>query len=66
LSAGWRLLHDSAANNELPDTSRDSDERTVTSQDALERVAANYGICHENSTTLSSLQDWVKEQSLIK
>jgi hypothetical protein len=66
LSAGWRLLHDSAANNELPDTSRDSDERTVTSQDALERVAANYGICHENSTTLSSLQEWVKEQSLIK
>ena len=66
LSADWRLLHDSAANNELPDTSRDSDERTVTSQDALERVAANYGICHENSTTLSSLQEWVKEQSLIK
>jgi hypothetical protein len=66
LSAGWRLLHDSAANNELPDTSRDSDERTVTSQDALERVAANYGICHENSTTLSSLQEWVKEQSLVR
>ena len=66
LSADWRLLHDSAANNELPDTSRDSDERTVTSQDALERVAANYGICHENSQTLQALQSWVREQSAIR
>jgi hypothetical protein len=66
LSAGWRLLHDSAANNELPDTTRDSDERTVTATDALETVAANYGICHENSQTLKALQSWVKEQSLIK
>jgi hypothetical protein len=60
------LLHDSAANNELPDTTRDSDERTVTSQDALERVAANYGICHQNKETLTALQDWVKEQSLVR
>jgi hypothetical protein len=66
LSADWRLLHDSAANNELPDTTRDSDERTVTATDALETVAANYGICHENSQTLKALQSWVKEQSLIK
>ena len=66
LSADWRLWHDSAIYNELPDPTRDSDEATVTATDALETVIRNYGICHENSTTLSSLQEWVREQSLIR
>ena len=66
LSADWRLWHDNAVKSELPDTTRDSDEGTVTATDALETVAANYGICHENSQTLKALQSWVKEQSLIK
>ena len=66
LSAGWRMLHDSAVKSELPDPTRDSDERTVTATDALETVAANYGICHENSQTLQALQSWVREQSSIR
>ena len=66
LSAGWRMLHDSAVKSELPDPARDSDERTVTATDALETVAANYGICHENSQTLQALQSWVREQSSIR
>ena len=71
LSGGWRLLHDNAIYNELPDPTRDSDEGTVkttaiTATDALETVAANYGICHENSQTLQSLQSWVREQSAIR
>ena len=66
LSADWRMLHDSAVKSELPDTTRDSDERTVTAQNALETVAANYGICHENSQTLQALQSWVREQSSIR
>ena len=66
LSAGWRMLHDGAVNNELPDSARIVDEGTVTAQDAIETVAANYSICYENSATLSSLQDWVREQSAIR
>jgi hypothetical protein len=66
LSGGFRLLHDSAVYNELPDPARDSDEGTVTAQAALERVASNYGICHENSQTLQALQSWVREQSTIR
>ena len=66
LSGGWRMLHDNAVYNAVSDTTRDSDEAAVTATDALETVIRNYGICHENSTTLSSLQEWVKEQSLIK
>ena len=66
LSADWRMLHDSAVKSELPDPTRDSDERTVTAQDALETVAANYGICEETKTTLQALQSWVREQSSIR
>jgi hypothetical protein len=71
LSGGWRMLHNNAVYNAVSDTTRDSDETTVKAQsvtatDALETVIRNYGICHENSTTLSSLQEWVKEQSLIR
>jgi len=66
LSAGWRMLHDSAAKSELPDPTRNSDEGTITAQDALETVAANYGVCEENSQTLQALQSWVREQSAIR
>ena len=71
LSADWRMLHDSAVYNAVSDTTRNSDEGTVTATDvtatdALETVAANYGICHENSQTLQALQSWVREQSSIR
>ena len=66
LSGGWRMLHNNAVNNAVSDTTRDSDEGTVTAQAALERVASNYGICHENSQTLQALQSWVREQSTIR
>ena len=66
LSADWRMLHDSAVYNAVSDTTRDSEEGTVTATDALETVAANYGICHENSQTLQALQSWVREQSSIR
>jgi hypothetical protein len=66
LSGGWRMLHNNAVYNEVSDTTRDSDEGTVTAQAALERVASNYGICHENSQTLQALQSWVREQSAIR
>ena len=66
LSADWRMLHNNAVNNAVSDTSRDSDEGTVTATDALKTVAANYGICHENSQTLQALQSWVREQSSIR
>ena len=71
LSAGWRMLHDSAVKSELPDTTRIADAGTVnatdvTATDAIETVAANYGICAENSQTLQALQSWVREQSSIR
>ena len=66
LSADWRMLHDSAVYNAVSDTTRNSDDGTVTATDAIETVAANYSICEENSQTLQALQSWVREQSSIR
>jgi hypothetical protein len=66
LSGGFRLLHDGAVYNELPDPARIVDEAPVSVADVAETVAANYGICEETKTTLQALQSWVREQSSIR
>jgi hypothetical protein len=66
LSGGFRLLHDSAVNNELPDSSRIADAETISVEAVAQTVIENYQACNVNSETLSSLQSWVKEQSAIR
>ena len=66
LSPGFRMLHDSAVNNELPDPARIVDEAPVSVADVAETVATNYGLCEETKTTLQALQSWVREQSGIR
>lgn len=66
LSGGFRLLHDSAVLNELPDPTRIANAETVAVETATETVLENYQTCHLNSETLSSLQQWVRQQSLIR
>ena len=66
LSGGFRLLHDGAVYNELPDPARIVDEAPVSVADVAETVARNYGICEETKTTLQALQSWVREQSSIR
>lgn len=66
LSGSFRLLHDSAVNNELPDPTRIADAPTVAVETVAETIGENYGICHQNKETLTALQDWVREQSAIR
>ncbi len=66
LSAGWRMLHDSAVNNELPSSSRVADEEAVGLEAATKTILENYQTCNVNAETLSSLQSWVKDQSAIR
>jgi hypothetical protein len=66
LSGGFRLLHDSAVNNELPSPSRIADAETISVEAVAQTVIENYQACNVNSETLSSLQSWVKEQSAIR
>jgi hypothetical protein len=66
LSGGFRLLHDSAVNNELPSPSRIADAETISVEAVAQTVIENYQACNVNAETLSSLQSWVKEQSAIR
>ena len=66
LSGGFRLLHDSAIYNELPDPARIADAPPVAVETVAKTIGANYGICEENSQTLQALQSWVREQSAIR
>ncbi len=66
LSAGWRMLHDSAVNNELPSASRVADEEAVGLEAATKTILENYQACNINSETLSSLQQWVRDESAIR
>ncbi len=66
LSGGWRMLHDSAIYNELPDPARIADAEAVGLEAATKTILENYQACNVNAETLSSLQGWVREQSAIR
>ena len=64
---GFVVLHDAAAKNEVPDSTRDSnaDPSGVKLSAVASTVAGNYGNCHQNSEQLKALQDWVREQEVV-
>ena len=66
LSGGFRLLHDSAVNNELPSPAGIADAETIGVEAVAQTVLENYQACNTNSETLYSLQEWVREQSAIR
>jgi len=66
LSGAWRLWHDSAVYNELPDPTRIADAEAVGLEAATKTILENYQTCNVNAETLSSLQGWVREQSAIR
>ena len=66
LSGGFRLLHDSAIYNELPSPSRIADAETISVEAVAQTILENYQACNVNSETLSSLQQWVRDESAIR
>lgn len=68
-------MHDAAANNEVPETTRDSDVGTPTFEGTtkqtdlrtvLETVTENYETCNLTRAQLKMLQWWIKEQQKIE
>ena len=61
------LLHDSAAKNEVPDTSKgvDGTPSGVGLSTIGETVTINYNNYHQLSERLKALQDWVSQQEKI-
>jgi len=67
LPNSFSVLHDSAAKNELPDSTRvtDASASGIKLSQATAVIIDNYGICNQNSEQLKALQDWVSEQKKL-
>jgi apolipoprotein N-acyltransferase len=61
------VLHDAAAKNELPDSTRASNAGAseVKLSGATTTIVQNYGTCWEIREQLKSLQEWVTEQKKL-
>ena len=66
LPAGWRVLHDAAASGGAADPAGAADAQPVAPDTAAATVARNYGTCRETAEQLTALQQWVREQSVVK
>ncbi|MES2909846.1 MAG: hypothetical protein V4718_00570 [Pseudomonadota bacterium] len=66
MPAGFRVLHDAAADGRLPDPAAIPDAASVPAQDVASTVTQNYGICHQTAQRLTSLQEWVNAQAALK
>lgn len=64
---GFVVLHDSAAKNEVPGASTDSNEGTsgIKISKVAETVVDNYTAYHEVAEQLKALQGWVRAQQEI-
>lgn len=61
LDGRWRVLHDAAASNTVPQASGGTDAAPGAAQ-ALATVTGNYSVCHREEDKLRALQEWVREQ----
>lgn len=66
MPGGFRVLHDAAANGELPDPARVADAAPAAAATVATTIADNYGTCQETAARLSGLQDWVRAQRDLK
>ncbi len=64
---GFVVLHNSAVKNEVPNTTREFNEKSsgVELSTVGKTVVENYTSCNETREQLRSLQDWIKEQEKL-
>lgn len=62
---GFRVLHDAASSNTLPDPSSIPNAAPVSAQTVATTVVENYTGCYTNRVTLVALQDWVRDQAAV-
>ncbi|MGI0658036.1 hypothetical protein ACRCOP_09295 [Pseudomonas aeruginosa] len=62
LPGGFRVLHDAAAQGELPDPAGVADAPAASVEDAATTVVENYSTYHEVAEQLRALQQWVNQQ----
>ncbi|WP_218187343.1 hypothetical protein [Pseudomonas sp. NBRC 111143] len=62
LPGGFRVLHDAAAQGELPDPAGVADAPAASVETAAATVVENYATYHEVAEQLKALQSWVNQQ----
>lgn len=61
-NGGFRVYHDAAANNTIPDTTEIANAAPAALTDVATTIAQNYNLYHQCRATLTGLQTWVIEQ----
>ncbi len=62
LPGSFRVYHDAAADNAIPDSTRIPDAKPVPAKTLATTLAENYTTCHKAITDLQGLRQWVQEQ----
>ena len=67
LPVSFSVLHDAAAKNELPDSTRATDATAsgIALSSATTTIVGNYGACNQNVEQLKALQEWIREQQKL-
>lgn len=65
LSGGFRLYHDAAATNTVPDRTRLPTAEAVSITDVTATIDANYQRCHEAYARVEGWQEWYAEQKKL-
>ncbi len=65
LPGGWRLLHDAAAGDYLPDATSIADAPPADAQTAAATVADNYATCHAVREQLAAIQQFERERAAV-
>ena len=69
LDGAWRVLHDAAALNTLPETTGSPNgaaREAPRAAEALDTVTASYAACNRTADRLDALQGWVREQAGVQ
>lgn len=68
LDAAWRVRHDAAALNAIPDAGFESDGASGAPKaaEALAVVTSNYAACNRTADRLDALQEWIRSQAAVK
>lgn len=62
LDGGFRVYHDAAVNNEIPDPTKIANAAPISATEVARTVASNYEKCAVAYTTVDGWQKWATEQ----
>lgn len=62
LTGAFRVLHDGAVDNRIPDSTEITNGEAVSVTEATETITTNYKLCHKAYAAVEEWQIWAEEQ----